>query len=77
MPKLTLNVDARVVAQAKRYAASRGTSVSRIVERMLDVAAAGGGADNGAPTPVLNRLRGSLRRGTVADYRRYLARKYR
>ena len=76
MPKLTLNVDARVVARAKRYAAARGTSVSRLVETMLDVAAAGGQPRTPA-TPVLNRLRGSLKRGAVGEYRRHLVRKYR
>lgn len=75
MPKLTLNVDSRVVARAKRYAASRGTSVSRLVETILDVAAAGGPAES--PTPVLARLRGSLRSGSVEDYRRHLIRKHR
>lgn len=31
--KLTLRLDARTIEQAKRYARSRGTSVSRLVER--------------------------------------------
>lgn len=31
--KLTLRLDERAVAQAKRYARRRGTSVSRLVER--------------------------------------------
>ncbi len=30
-----------------------------------------------APPPVLGKLRGSLATGTVADYERHLARKYR
>jgi hypothetical protein len=41
MPTLTLNVDERVVREgvrgAKRYAAARGTSVSRLVDRYLDL----------------------------------------
>jgi hypothetical protein len=79
MHKLTLSVDRGVVDDAKRYARARGTSVSRLVESMLrlvstrptdrEVAAA-------AP-PVLRRLRGSLKRGTLTDYRRHLERKYR
>jgi hypothetical protein len=76
MPKLTLNVDARVVRRAKRYAASRQTSVSRLVETMLDLATAAGETVEGA-APVLSRLRGSLKRGSVRDYRRHLERKYR
>ena len=35
MAKLTLSVDEEVVRGAKRYAAARGTSVSRLVERYL------------------------------------------
>lgn len=31
--KLTLRLDERTIAQAKRYARRRGTSVSRLVER--------------------------------------------
>lgn len=75
MNKLTLSVDAAVVEKAKAYAAQRGTSVSSLVESLLELVATpprtGGGA------PVLTRLRGSLGRGSVADYRKHLERKYR
>jgi Family of unknown function (DUF6364) len=76
MQKLTLSVDAKVVARAKRYARAQGTSVSRLVEKMLDLASASGTRAASAP-PVLTRLRGSLKGADVADYRRYLERKYR
>jgi hypothetical protein len=83
MPKLTLSVDAAVVTGAKRYAQSRGTSVSRLVETMLRLVSAqsagrGKQAARESP-PVLTRLRGSLKlkRGDVRDYQRHLARKYR
>jgi hypothetical protein len=76
MTKLTLSVDERVVARAKRYAAAQGKSVSRLVEKMLDLAAAPAGREAGAP-PVLSRLRGSMRRGSIRDYQRYLEQKYR
>jgi len=54
MPKLTLSVDAEVVARAKRYARAQGTSVSGLVEKLLGLAAPdeqppGHGADSGAP----------------------------
>lgn len=81
MHKLTLSVDEHVVARAKEYARARGTSVSRLVESMLDMQSRGLAAETpegAAPTPpVLMRLRGSLKRGSVADYRRHLERKYR
>lgn len=76
MPKLTLSVDARVVARARRYAESRGASVSRLVETMLDMVSTPVSEQDETP-PVLARLRGSMKRGSVADYRRYLERKYR
>ena len=76
MQKLTLSVEGRVVERAKRYARSRGTSVSRLVETYLDMLAAPTCA-GGQRHPVLRRLRGSMTRGTVGDYHRYLERKYR
>jgi len=79
MQKLTLSVDRAVVDGAKRYARDRGTSVSRLVESMLRLVStrsAGIEAPSAQP-PVLRRLRGSLKRGSVTDYRRHLERKYR
>lgn len=76
MAKLTLSVDERVIERAKRYAQARGTSVSGLVEQMLDLAASGSDRPEIAP-PVLSRLRGSLKRGNAADYHRYLERKFR
>lgn len=35
MAKLTLKVDAAVIARAKRYAARHGTSITGLVERFL------------------------------------------
>jgi hypothetical protein len=76
LTKLTLSVDERVIARAKRHARIQGTSVSKLVERMLDVAATSPEpVDTG--TPVLARLRGSLKGGSLADYHRYLEHKHR
>jgi len=75
MPKLTLNVDARVVTRAKQYARTRGTSVSSLVESLLDLAA--GPPAVGEQPPVLARLRGSLKKGSRRDYHRYLEQKFR
>ena len=75
MPKLTLSVDEKVVRSAKRYAAARGTSVSRLVERYLDLLSKPPKCDD--PAPVLRLLRGAGR-GVPADaHRRHLSRKYR
>ena len=75
MPKLTLSVDEGVVERAKTYAAQRGTSVSSLVETFLDLVSTPSKRESRAP--VLTKLRGSLRRGSIADYRKYLDRKYR
>ncbi|MGH9384512.1 MAG: DUF6364 family protein [Vicinamibacterales bacterium] len=74
--KLTLTVDERVIGKAKRYARARGTSVSKLVEQLLDGAASTHEATR-PTTPVLARLRGSLKGGSLADYHRYLEHKYR
>lgn len=78
MTKLTLSVDPHVIGRAKRYAETRGVSVSRLVETMLDLLSASGERTSVSGTPpVLAKLRGSLRRGDVRDYQRYLEKKYR
>jgi hypothetical protein len=75
MSKLTLSVDENVVAGAKRYAAARGTSVSRLVERYLDLLSKAPKSDD--ETPVLRMLRGAARGVSAGAHRRYLSRKYR
>jgi hypothetical protein len=74
MSKLTLSVDEQVVAQAKRFAAARGTSVSQLVERYLTLLSR---PEEPPRAPVLQALRGILKEGSREDYRRYLTRKYR
>jgi hypothetical protein len=75
MTKLTLSVRSEVVRAAKRFARARRTSVSRLVEQFLR-----GLTEPARPSevpPVLRRIRGLLRKGGLADYRRHLVRKYR
>lgn len=79
MTKLTLSVDEKVVARAKKYAAARGTSVSRLVESYLDAVARAKRSDDKELPPITRRLLGVLK-GTKydrEDYRDYLERKYR
>ncbi len=75
MPKLTLSVDERVVRRAKRYAAAQGTSVSKLVERYLDLLARP--FDMSEAPPVLRMLRGAARGVSRDAYRGHLSRKYR
>lgn len=72
--KLTLSVDPKVIEAAKEYASETGTSVSQLVEDFLSAVAAR--RDPESATPVLARLRGSLRGVEVQDYRDHLAEKY-
>ncbi len=73
MEKLTLSLDGAVIRRAKQYAAARQTSVSRLVESLLDRLTA---HDADAPPPVLTKLRGSLKGVSLNDYRRHLERKH-
>jgi hypothetical protein len=76
MPKLTLSMDEKVVARAKRYAAQHDTSVSQMVERYLDLVASPANSNQVDP-PVLRMLRGAAKGVTRDEYRRHLQRKYR
>lgn len=76
MAKLTLSVDGEVVERAKLFAERRGTSLSALVERYLDLLA----RDTAPPVeepPVLARLRGILSAAAPDQHRRHLERKYR
>jgi hypothetical protein len=73
--KLTLSVDDRVILNAKRYPKQRGVSVSKIVETYLSAIADPPPAGAGR-TPVLNSVRGILRKADIDEYRKHLAAKY-
>jgi len=75
VPKLTLSVDERVVRRAKKYAAARGTSVSRLVERYLDLLATP--LERSDMPPVLRSLYGAGRGIDAGAHTRHLQRKYR
>ena len=79
MKKLTLSVDARVVARAKSFAQKRGTSVSRLVERYLGAVSSPASPEGEDLPPVTRRLFGVLRAQKVdrTDYVAYLEHKYR
>ncbi|HUL72807.1 MAG TPA: DUF6364 family protein [Vicinamibacterales bacterium] len=74
MPKLTLSVDEKVVRRAKRYAAAQGTSVSKLVERYLDLLARP--LEMSKAPPVLRMLRGAARGVSADTYRKHVMRKY-
>jgi hypothetical protein len=74
MSKLTLSVNDRVVARAKRYAKQHRVSVSKMVEAYLSAVAEPQPAPD---TPVLRLVRGSLKRDCLQAYGKHLAAKYR
>jgi hypothetical protein len=74
MAKLTLSVDEGVVTRAKRYAKQRGMSVSKMVEAYLAAMSEPSSSDT---PPILNSLRGSLKKADLEGYRKHLAAKYR
>ena len=75
MSKLTLSVDDRVVARAKRYAAQRGVSVSEMVEAYLSAITAPSPATS--DTLILRTVRGILKKADLSKYKTHLAAKYR
>jgi hypothetical protein len=76
MAKLTLSVDDRVIARAKRYARQSGVSISQLVEAYL-ASVARPASPNEPDAPVLRALRGTLKNADVDGYRQHLAAKYR
>lgn len=79
MSKLTLSIGEAVVDRAKRYAARRGTSISRLVETYLDLLSRPESAGDENVPPILARLQNALKgvRYDREDYREHLWRKYR
>jgi hypothetical protein len=74
--KLTLSVDPKVVVRAKRYAARRKTSVSKLVEGYLDLVSRPGSEAAEEDPPVLRLMRGVARGVDPEGYGRYLIRKH-
>lgn len=75
MSKLTLSVEKSVVSRAKRYAKQQGVSVSEMVEAYLAAVAAPlhrGPRDS----PILQSLRGSLKKANIEEYRRHVVKKH-
>lgn len=76
--KLTLRLDDKLIAKAKRHARRTGKSLSQIVAEYFHLLGHGAtGAEE--LTPTVSRLKGALRGSgvDVQDYRDYLERKHR
>jgi hypothetical protein len=75
MSKLTLSVDRSVVTRAKRYAKLQGISVSEMVEAYLAIVS--NPIEVKDTPPILQSVRGTLKRADVAEYRKHLTEKFR
>jgi hypothetical protein len=71
--KLTLTIDNTVVKNAKRYARSRGRSLSDIVENYLKMITRDNIDPDFETTPIVNSLRGSFRAHDDIDYKQELS----
>ena len=80
MSKLTLSIDANVVARAKRYAKRNHTSVSELVETYLAAVSAPAKAKETKPLPPITRsLLGVIKDEGIdyrEEYRRHLSLKH-
>lgn len=74
--KLNLSVDTKVVARAKRYAARRKTSVSKLVEEYLDLVSRPGSRTADQDPSVLRLMRGVAHGMGPEGYGRYFVRKH-
>lgn len=78
--KLTLRLDDVVIKDAKRYARSRRTSLSRVVNEYFK-ALSQRQAERATVTPILDELSGIIASsgtasGLVKEYKKHLERKY-
>ena len=76
MAKLTLSVDDQVISRAKKYAKSRGVSVSEMVETFLAAVVTAPTSPEHGLTPVLRSIRGVLQNADPRQYKEHLAAKY-
>jgi hypothetical protein len=73
--KMTVRVPRQVLEEAKRYAHSQGTTLTRLVTHFLEQLSARN--DALAYAPIVRRLSGTVSpEVSEEDYRRYLEQKY-
>jgi hypothetical protein len=76
--KLTLRMDEKLIAKAKKYAKRSGKSVSQLVADFFALLGAAGEADEERLSPRVKELKGSLKGASIKedDYRKHLEEKY-
>jgi hypothetical protein len=76
MAKLSLDLDNRVISRAEEYARQQGVSISKLVESYLAAVAQPPSSEKRA-TPILQSIRGILKKADTKGYRKHLSTKYR
>jgi hypothetical protein len=78
--KLTLKFDAEIIADAKKYAASKGQSLSRIIESYLKFLTTKQQTQNVEISPFIKSLTdgvdANIERPSEDEYKKYLEDKY-
>lgn len=71
--KLTLNLDKKVIEQAKQYASQRGSSLSELVENYFKLLTESPPGESEYPlSPMTNKLKGALKVDDDFDYKKIL-----
>lgn len=71
--KLTLTIDKSVIEKAKKYAKSKGRSLSDIIENYLKVIVKEKNGKQIGSTPITSSLRGSFKAPEGLDYKNELS----
>ena len=73
--KLTLTIEETVIVKAKRYATSKGRSLSDIIENYLKVITEEESIDKAELTPLVKSLKGSFKAPENLDYKKELTKR--
>jgi predicted CopG family antitoxin len=71
--KLTLTIDSTVIERAKKYAKSKGRSLSDLIENYLKALIQKDGSKEIPATPIVKSLRGSFKPPAEPDYKKAIA----
>ena len=73
--KLTLTIEQSVIDKAKKYASSRGRSLSDLIENYLKIITKDSSVDSSELTPIVKSLKGSFKTSKNIDYKKELAKR--
>ncbi len=71
--KLTLTIEQTIIEKAKKYASSKGRSLSDIIENYLKVITKEESEEKIVMTPIVKSLKGSFKAPKNLDYKKELA----